>query len=74
MNVGRVQDDHSARSWPRRSWLALIVGLVAALAGVSRTLAQDDAKTHAPDHNNAHHSSIPSSKSPVSGGKGKGKK
>jgi polyvinyl alcohol dehydrogenase (cytochrome) len=40
--VGRVQDDQSARSRPRLSWVALIVALIAALAGGSRTLAQGE--------------------------------
>jgi polyvinyl alcohol dehydrogenase (cytochrome) len=47
MMVGKVQDDHSTRSRPRLSWAALIVALLAALAGVSRTFAQDDAKERA---------------------------
>jgi polyvinyl alcohol dehydrogenase (cytochrome) len=47
MMVGRMQDGQSPRSRARLSWLALIVALLAALAGVSRTFAQDDEKKHA---------------------------
>jgi polyvinyl alcohol dehydrogenase (cytochrome) len=45
--VGRIQDDQSPRSRPRLSWVALIVALLAALAGVSRIFADDDRKEHA---------------------------
>jgi polyvinyl alcohol dehydrogenase (cytochrome) len=43
----RVQHDRSGRPRPRLSKIALIVALLAALAGVSRTIAQDDGKEHA---------------------------
>jgi polyvinyl alcohol dehydrogenase (cytochrome) len=45
--VGRIQDDQSARSRPRLSWVAVILALLAVLACVSRSFAQDDAKEHA---------------------------
>jgi polyvinyl alcohol dehydrogenase (cytochrome) len=45
--AGRVQYDRSGRPRPRLSKIALVVALLAALAGVSRTFAQDDAKEHA---------------------------
>jgi polyvinyl alcohol dehydrogenase (cytochrome) len=44
--AGRVQCDRLGRPRPRLSKVALVVTLIAALAGVSRTLAQDDAKEH----------------------------
>src|SRR5258707_13325720 len=47
MMFGTVHDDRSARSRPRLSWVALVVALLAALAGVSRTFAQHDLKEHA---------------------------
>jgi polyvinyl alcohol dehydrogenase (cytochrome) len=47
MMVGRIQCDQSARSRPRLSWVALIVALLAVLAGVSRSFAQDDLNEHA---------------------------
>ena len=47
--IGRHQDDRSARSRPRLTWVALIVALLAALAAVSRSFAQDAAKEHAKD-------------------------
>jgi polyvinyl alcohol dehydrogenase (cytochrome) len=46
MIIGNVQRE-SARSRPRLSQVALIVALLAALAGVSRTFAQDDVREHA---------------------------
>ena len=39
--VRRIQDDQSARFRLRPSWVPLIVALLAALAGVSRTFAHD---------------------------------
>ena len=45
--AGRVQYDRSGRPRPRLSKIALVVALLAALAGVSRTFAHDDAKEHA---------------------------
>src|SRR5580692_4342567 len=45
--VRRVQDDRSTSLRPRFSKVALFVALLGALAGIPRTLAQDDAKEHA---------------------------
>jgi polyvinyl alcohol dehydrogenase (cytochrome) len=44
MLVGRIQSEQSARSRSRLSWVALIVALLAALAGISRSFARDDLK------------------------------
>ena len=45
----RIQEDRTDRSRPRLSTIALVVALLAALAGVSRTFAQDEPKEHAKD-------------------------